>query len=216
MPAIKPDPHISFPAKPDSVARLDSASAPENPLTLLQEWVSYVLSIGAVEPMYVTLATASADGIPSSRTVQLLEVEDEALRFTTNFGSRKGVEMRETGRAAVSLYWRETAQSVNITGSVLEAPADENDRRFEEDPRTVQASRVVSFHGLPLDDEEGQLAMFQQVLDSATPIQRPEHWKWFRLVPDAVTFWEGNPAALNRRLHYRLADGAWSHQAIQA
>jgi pyridoxamine 5'-phosphate oxidase len=102
---LQPDPRVSFPAIPDSVARLDAATAPESPLALLQDWVSAVLEIAAREPMYVTLATASPDGIPSSRTVQLLEVEDEALRFTTNSGSRKGVEMTATGRAAVSVFW---------------------------------------------------------------------------------------------------------------
>jgi len=213
---LQPDPRISFPATPDSVTRLDAATAPDSPLALLQDWVSVVLHLKAREPMYVTLATASPDGVPSSRTVQLLEVEDTALRFTTNAGSRKGVEMSATGRAAVSLYWRETAQSVNVTGSVVWADDAESDQRFLDDARAVQASRTVSFHGLPLTDEQAQLDEFAALRDSADPLPRPEYWKWFRLVPDAVTFWEGHPDALNRRLHYSLTDGVWSHGAIQA
>lgn len=213
---LQPDPRISFPATPDSIRRLDAASAPENPLALLQDWVSYVLEIEAWEPMYVTLATASPDGVPSSRTVQLLEVEDQALRFTTNSVSRKGVEMTATGRAAVSLYWRETAQSVNLTGRVEWADDAESDERFRDDARTVQASRTVSFHGLPLPDEQAQLARFRALRDSPEPIARPAYWKWFRVFPDAVTFWEGHPDALNRRLHYALRDGAWTHGLIQA
>lgn len=213
---LQPDPRIGFPATPDTIPRLDAATAPESPLTLLQDWVSYVLEIGAREPMYVTLATASPEGIPSSRTVQLLAVEDEALRFTTNARSRKGVEMSATGHAAVSMYWRETAQSVNVTGSVVWADDEESDRWFLADARNVQASRAVSFHGLPLLDEQAQLEDFVALRDSSAAIPRPDYWKWFRILPDTVTFWEGHPDALNRRLHYALKDGAWTRGAIQA
>lgn len=210
------DPRVVFPQTPAGTPPLDRGRAPANPLDLLADWLRRVVERGAVEPAYVTLATASADGTPSSRTVQLLDVEEDALLFTTNFGSRKGVEMRATGRAAVSLYWRETAQSVNVTGHVVEADDAENDTRFATEARAVQAARIVSFHGLPLDDEAAQLARFDELLASSEPLARPDYWRWFRIVPDAVTFWEGNPQALNRRLHYRREDGAWARRAIQA
>ncbi|GAA2237517.1 pyridoxamine 5'-phosphate oxidase family protein [Herbiconiux moechotypicola] len=216
MPPSTLDPRVAFPATPADSARLDAGTAPAHPLALLSDWIEGVVARDAVEPFYVTLATASADGVPSSRTVQLLDVEEDALLFTTNFGSRKGVEMRATGRAAVSLYWRETAQSVNVTGRVVEADDAECDARFAEEARGVQVSRTVSFHGLPLDDEAEQLGRFSALMASDEPVERPEYWRWFRIVPDAVTFWEGNPEALNRRLHYAWHDGAWTHGAIQA
>ncbi|MDR3475992.1 MAG: pyridoxamine 5'-phosphate oxidase family protein [Devosia sp.] len=218
MTLLKPGTTNTFPAMPKHVAPLDAAAAPDNPLHLLQRWISHVLEIGAIEPMYVTLATASRAGAPSSRTVQLLEAADETVLFTTNFGSRKGIEIGETGRVAVSIYWRETAQSVNFTGTVVVAADDENDRRFAQDSRVVQAARTVSFHGRPLPDEAAQLAEFRALIDSGRPIPRPEHWKWFRVIPDAVTFWEGHPEALNRRLHYGRSgpDAAWARGAIQA
>ena len=210
------DPRVVFPRTPADIAGLHHATAPENPLELLQEWVDRVVGLGAVEPQYVTLATASADGVPSSRTVQLLDVEPDALLFTTNFGSRKGVEMLATRRAAVSIYWRETAQSVNVTGTVVPAGDEESDARFATEDRRVQAARTVSFHGLPLDDEAEQLERFRALVDDDAPVPRPDHWRWFRVVPDAVTFWEGVPGALNRRLHYAHRESGWTRRAIQA
>lgn len=205
-----------FPALAAGAAPLDMATAPVNPLRLLQTSCEHVLAIDACEPMYVTLATASATGDVSSRTVQLLAVEEDTVLFTTNFGSRKGVEMTKTGRAAVSLYWRETAQSVNFTGTVEIASDEENDRRFSEDTRAVQVARVVSFHGKPLPDEEAQIAAFKELYESGKPIPRPEYWKWYRIRPDAMTFWEGRPESLNRRIHYARKDGVWAHGMVQA
>ena len=207
MPHASRDSQLVFPQTPKDVERLDAPSAPENPLELLGSWLDAVIARGAVEPFYVTLATASSDGAPSSRTVQL---------FTTNAESRKGVEMHATGRAAVSMYWRETAQSVNVTGTVAWADDAESDRRFADESRQVQASRTVSFHGLPLDDEDAQLDRFAALVASEASIERPDYWRWLRIVPDAVTFWEGHPNALNRRLHYALVDGTWMRRAIQA
>lgn len=213
---FRPDPHNFFPSLPDDVARIDETTAPDHPLRMLEQWLSHVLRIGAVEPTFVTLATASKSGVPSSRTVQLLDIEDDAVRFTTNFGSRKGVEILENPRAAVSLYWRETAQSVNFTGDVVIADDEENDRRFQEDDRRVQASRIASFHGKRLDDEAAQYERWKALYESGEPLERPDYWKWFRIVPDAVTFWEGHPETLNRRLHYALIDGAWEKFRIEA
>lgn len=210
------DPAMKFPATPAGVPALDTETAPENPLELVRQWIAYVLDRGAVEPLYVTLATASKDGVPSSRTVHLLDVEDDAVRFTTNFGSRKGVEMSQTGRAAVSLYWRETAQSINFTGDVVIASDEESDARFAEEHRKTQASRVVSFHGRDLSDPEAQVRAFEELVSSGRPIKRPDYWKYYRIVPDAVTFWEGHPESLNRRIHYARSDGRWGHGWIQA
>ncbi|GMM95067.1 MULTISPECIES: pyridoxal 5'-phosphate synthase [Microbacterium] len=211
-----PDSHLVFPATPADGPRLDVATAPANPLVLLRAWWHAVAERGGLDPQYVTLATASADGIPSSRTVQLLAVEDDALLFTTNAGSRKGVEIEQTGRAAVSAFWRESAQSVNVTGSVVWADDAESDERFAAETRSVRASRSVSFHGLPLTDEHEQLERFTRLRDSGEPIERPAYWRWLRVLPDAMTFWEGHPEALNRRVHYRRADSRWTREAIQA
>ncbi|AXH34197.1 phenazine biosynthesis protein [Humibacter sp. BT305] len=211
-----PDARTTFPSTPAGIPRLDAERAPENPLDLLGSWWRAVIALGATDPSYVTLATASTTGIPSSRTVQLLDVETDALLFSTNEGSRKGVEMHATGRAAVSLYWRETAQSINVTGRVLWADDAENEERFAAESRAVQASRIVSFHGRPLDDEAAQLARFTTVVESGEPLRRPAYWRWFRLVPDGVTFWEGVPQALNRRLHYAREGNRWTRRPIQA
>ncbi|MDM4764063.1 pyridoxamine 5'-phosphate oxidase family protein [Galbitalea sp. SE-J8] len=212
----RPAGQTTFPTLPDDVESISADAAPAHPLRLLEHWIDGAVRRDVLEPMYVTLATASANGVPSSRTVQLLGVEDDALLLTTNLGSRKGVEMLETGRAAISAYWRETAQSVNVTGRVVIAEDAENDARFAADSRAVQASRTVSFHGRPLDDEAAQLRAFERLLEDGEPIPRPDYWIWYRLVPDAVTFWEGHAGSLNRRLHYALRDGAWVRGRVQA
>lgn len=205
-----------FPSAAPGTVPLDEDAAPVHPLTLLQNWARVAVGDDLRSPIYVALATSSPDGVVSSRMVQLLDVEDDGLLMSTNFGSRKGMELTANPRAAISLFWESLGQSVNATGVIEIASDEENDERFAAEPRQVQVSRTVSFHGLPLDDEEAQLARFRALLESEDPLPRPDYWRWFRLRPDAVTFWEGHADALNRRLHYSLADGRWNARRIQA
>lgn len=193
-----------------------AGDVPDRPLQLMAEWYATARALDVVGPEYVTLATADRTGAPSSRIVQLLEIESEALVFCTNLGSRKGVEMAATGRAAVSVYWPGVDRSVNLSGVVQVAADDENDRRFEAEPRAVQAARRVSFHGRALADEQAQRTAFDDLAARADPLPRPAYWAWFRVRPDSATFWEPGPGSLNRRVHYtRSADG-WAHGRIQA
>lgn len=194
----------------------DLASAPANPLELLRAWLQHAIDNGAREPAFVTLATASREGAPSSRTVQIIDIDADALLFTTSFRSRKGVEMRQTGRAAVSMHWREIARAVDVTGVVAEASDEESDRRFAEFPRFIQASRIASDQGRVLDDERARLAAFRELVTGSAPLARPQHWKWFRVVPDGVTFWQERPEGLNFRLRYSREAGHWRRIRIQS
>jgi pyridoxine/pyridoxamine 5'-phosphate oxidase len=188
---------------------LESKGAPENPMELLQRWAEDAVVANVVEPMYVTLATSSSDGRPSSRTVQVLEIDDHALLLTTNMSSRKGKEILATGRVAITFYWREMAQAINLTGDVAIADSEECDERFSGEERRIKAARVLSRQGQPLVDREALVSSFESLSDSETPIERPSDWVYYRIIPDSVSFWSAEDNGINRRLHYALEDDAW-------
>jgi dihydrophenazinedicarboxylate synthase len=185
---------------------------PAAPLPLLHRWLAAAEERGVREPRALALATADAEGRPSSRILLLKQVTP-ALVFSGSYESRKGRELAANPRAAGTLYWRETLQQVTVEGPVRKLSEEESDAIFGERPPDAQATTVASRQGEPLEDP----GALRQAADVAAkePLQRPGRWGGWRLDPDLVEFWHGSPDRLHRRLLYIRGDGGWEHRRVQ-
>jgi pyridoxamine-phosphate oxidase len=190
------------------------ASPPAEPLPLLERWLSAADERGVREPRALALATAGADGRPSSRIVLLKQV-NPGIVFAFGAGSRKGRELAANPRAAGTLYWRETLQQVVFEGPVARLSAEESDRLFAERPPAGRAATVASEQGEPLEDPDALQREAAELARNGGALRRPEDWGGYRLDPDLVEFWHGSPDRLHRRLLYVKGDGGWTHQRLQ-
>jgi pyridoxine/pyridoxamine 5'-phosphate oxidase len=124
---------------------------PADPLPLLDRWLRLADERGVREPRALALATADAEGRPSSRILLLKQVTP-ALVFSGSYESRKGRELAANPRAAGTLYWRETLQQVTVEGPVRRLSEAESDEVFGERPPDAQVITVASEQGRPLED----------------------------------------------------------------
>jgi dihydrophenazinedicarboxylate synthase len=184
---------------------------PQEPLPLLERWLRSADERGVREPRALALATADAEGRPSTRIV-LLKQAAPAIVFAFSANSRKGRELAANPRAAGTLYWRETLQQVVFEGPVEKLSAAESDRLFAERPPAGQATTVASSQGEPLDDPEGLRKAAAELAEAGRGLGLAEER---RLDPDLVEFWHGSPDRLHRRLLYVKSDGRWTHQRLQ-
>lgn len=189
-------------------------SPPEEPLGLLARWLETARGQGVREPQALALATAGADGRPSSRVVLLKEVEP-ALVFTSHYGSRKGRDLATVPWASGTLYWRETLQQVVVEGPVERMSAAESDALFAARPRAAQAATVASTQSRELEDPEALRSVAAALAAGKQPLDRPADWGGYRMAPERIEFWHGSADRLHRRLLYTKAGAGWSHQRIQ-
>src|SRR5262245_59591927 len=101
-----------------------------NPLQILEDWYQEAVLSGVRAADAMTLATATLDGKPSARIVLYKGVREDAVRFVTNYTSRKARELEQNTQAALVFFWPALARQVRIEGRVARFSAAESDEYF--------------------------------------------------------------------------------------
>jgi pyridoxamine 5'-phosphate oxidase len=187
-----------------------------NPLALVREWFEEAAASGIIEAERMALATATPDGRPSVRIVLLKGIDDDGIRFFTNYASRKGRELDANPRAATTLYWQPLYRAARLEGPVERLTAEESDAYFATRPRGAQIGAWASAQGTVLRDR-AELDEHVREVEARFPheVPRPEFWGGYRLRPDAVELWQGRPDRLHDREHFLLQpDGSWRAERL--
>jgi pyridoxamine-phosphate oxidase len=221
-----------FPVTTDRISRDDSVAFPEfdddgatppHPMTLARRWLDAATSREVREPLSMTLATASTDGVVSARTVDVKEFADEGLLFGTGTDSPTGVQLTANPSAALHAYWRETAQQLRFEGHVIRLDDAAADALFAGRSPKSRAATAASHQSAAFPAGAEPLAVIDDLVaradglldDHGDDVPRPAGWTAYRLVPDVVEFWLGARDRMYRRLRYRDAEGTWRVDRLQ-
>lgn len=194
-----------------SLAALDVADVDADPIVQFVRWFGEAQRADILEPNAMTLATCTTDGRPSARVVLLKEVTALGFVFFSDYRSQKGAELEANPRAALTFLWKEVERQVRITGSVARISRAESEEYFRSRPL---GSRVGAWASTQSAVIPGRQWLEQAVADAARThagddVPLPPHWGGYRVVPDAVEFWQGRQSRLHDRLRYRAGDGGW-------
>ncbi|HEY4110556.1 pyridoxamine 5'-phosphate oxidase [Puia sp.] len=189
----------------------------KDPFAQFTKWWQEAINAGIDEPNAMTLATASADGMPDARIVLLKGFDEKGFAFYTNYNSVKGRQLLENPRATLVLFWKELERQVRISGLVSLAPGNMSDDYFNSRPEGSRIGAWASPQSEPIDNREWLEANEQRIKEVWTgkSIPRPGHWGGYVVKPVKMEFWQGRPSRLHDRMLYSLQNtGTWNIERL--
>jgi pyridoxamine 5'-phosphate oxidase len=196
-------------------AGLTEAQADPDPIRQFERWFEDALRARLPLPNAMSLATVTAEGAPSARTVLLKGVERGSFLFYTNYLSRKGRELERRASVCLLFLWSELERQVRIDGTVEKVTSGESDAYYATRPlgarlsawASAQSTAVASREILEKSMEEARARYGEQP-------PRPPHWGGYRVIPQEIEFWQGRTDRLHDRLLYRRAGNTWTIERL--
>jgi len=196
---------------------LSEKEVANEPIGQFEKWWQEAIHSDIDEVNAMTLATATADGMPDARIVLLKGFDPTGFTFFTNYDSSKGQQLLENPRATIVFFWKELERQVRVSGLVSQTSAAISDEYFNSRPEGSRLGAWASPQSEVIESrewlEENERKFGAEFSDK--PIQRPPHWGGYVLKPVRVEFWQGRPSRLHDRICYSLLPiGQWKIQRL--
>lgn len=185
------------------------------PMAAFERWFGEALA-QEEDANAMTLATATASGIPAARAVLLKGCDASGFVFYTNLESRKSAELAQNPRAALCFLWKSLRRQVRIEGRVEPVTAAEADAYYASRPRDSRIGAWASEQSRPLRSR----AVLEERFEAYTrrfgegDVPRPPFWSGFRVVPQRIEFWQERPSRLHDRWLFVREGGQWRRERL--
>ncbi len=185
-------------------AGLDRDSLQDNPFDQFEIWFQQAQEAHLPEPNAMSLATASASGTPSLRTVLLKYFDNSGFVFFTNYSSNKARDITANPQVAVMFPWVALERQVIVQGVAEKISTTESLRYFTSRPKGSQLGAWVSQQSAVISGRK----VLELKLDEMKrkfkkgKVPLPDFWGGYRVVPDKIEFWQGRSNRLHDRFQY--------------
>lgn len=183
-----------------------------NPFEIFGEWFEKAKASGMKEPTAMNLATANAEGVPSSRIVLLKQWDERGFVFYTNANSRKGRELKANQKAALNFYWMDMERQIRIEGDVEEVTGEEADKYYDSRQLEKRFGAWASKQSEVLPSRDELITSIDELKKKfGENPPRPPYWHGFRIIPRKIEFWQEGAHRLHQRDVFERNGADWKH-----
>jgi len=189
-----------------------------SPIGIFKQWYEQEQKLAKIRiPSACCLSTNGIDGFPNSRFVSLKNIVDGNFIITGTLATRKGIEIENSGKVALTFWWTETERQIRVQGNAVKISEQIADKYFSERNRDSQIVSVASLQGQELKDKEILTKKYNEIelLLKNKEITRPENWGGYKIEPIRIEFLEFKPTRFHERILYELINGEWETKYLQ-
>lgn len=182
-----------------------------DPVEQFRQWLSDAVASDLSDPGAMCLATADS-GQPSQRIVLLKGFDERGFVFYTNLYSHKARDIAANKKVSLLFPWHSLERQVIVYGCAVQLERSESLAYFRSRPRDSQLAAWASQQSEPLESREQLQQQFDEIKSryGEDEIPLPDFWGGYRVLPDAVEFWQGGASRLHDRFIYRAEEsGRW-------
>ena len=183
----------------------------KNPFKQFEIWFEEAKKIGLKDPNAMNVASATKNGIPSSRMVLLKAYSEKGFIFYTNYTSRKSGEILDNPIVALNFFWDALERQIRIEGEIKKVEKEVSDAYFNSRSRLSQLGAHASNQSQIIENYEeltDKLNSFEEKYKDKD-IPRPDHWGGFIVIPSSIEFWQGHDGRLHDRLKFEKENDNW-------
>jgi len=202
---------ISSIRKDYQLQSLSESDVKQDPIGQFGKWWDEAIASSIDEVNAMTLSTVTAEGKPSARIVLLKGFDERGFVFFTNYESNKGAQLTANPFASLVFFWKELERQVRIEGICEKVSEQDSDDYFHSRPIGSQLGACASPQSRVIESRrviENNLEKLQDQYRD-TEIPRPAHWGGYRVVPQAIEFWQGRSSRLHDRIKYTKENQSW-------
>ncbi|WP_213989623.1 pyridoxamine 5'-phosphate oxidase [Sodalis sp. dw_96] len=191
---------------------LRRADLTAEPMDLFELWLKQACEAQLADPTAMCVATVDESGQPYQRMVLLKHFDAAGMIFYTNLGSRKATQLAHNNRISLHFPWHSLERQVMVLGRAERLSVFEVLKYFHSRPKDSQIGAWVSQQSSRISTrgvlESKFLELKQKFQQGEVPL--PSFWGGYRVVIDAMEFWQGGEHRLHDRFIYQRQDAGWT------
>lgn len=177
--------------------------AGDDPFAIARQWLSDAAETELNDPNAIALATVDSAGMPNVRMVLLKDITADAFVFYTNYESKKGQEIEESGKAAFVLHSKSKGRQIRVRGLVAREDPAVSDAYYASRSLQSRLGAWASAQSRPLASRGHLMAEVAKITASkGSAPKRPPHWGGYRITPLEIEFWADGAFRLHDRFRW--------------
>ncbi|WP_426334340.1 pyridoxine/pyridoxamine 5'-phosphate oxidase [Paenibacillus silvae] len=184
---------------------------PNRPGELFLDWLKLAVENNVKEPHAMTLSTVDQHGYPDARVLILKNIIQDTFYFASSSTSRKGKQLNDNPKVALTLYWPSLGRQIRIRGTAQDQGDDAGAADFRKRKPGARAVAMTQRQSEILASEHDlnhSIELQEKYLQNNPDFAEP-NWRLYAVHAQEVEFWQGDTDRKHIRVLYTYQDEQW-------